>query len=130
MTDIEVVQDIYDAIATGDLPRIFEHLHADIVVTQDPALPWGGRHVGHDGFAEFGLALTANIDSKVTIDAIFEADGDVVQFGRTRGTTRVTGRAFDVAEVHRWTVQVGKAIRAHFSIDTAAMLAALEQDAT
>jgi ketosteroid isomerase-like protein len=89
----------------------------------------GGRHFGHDGFAEFGLALTTNIDSKVTIEALFSADGDVVQFGRARGTTRATGRASNIPEVHRWTLQDGKAVRAHFSIDTAAMLAALEPDA-
>ena len=128
MSDLEIIRDVYDAMAAGDLARIFEHLHADIVVTQDPALPWGGRHIGHDGFAEFGQALTTNIDSKVSIDALFSADGDVVQFGHTCGTTRAAGRTFDIPEVHRWTLQDGKAIHAHFSIDTAAMLAALEHE--
>jgi ketosteroid isomerase-like protein len=40
MSDLEIIRDLYDAMAAGDLARIFEHLHADIVVTQDPALPW------------------------------------------------------------------------------------------
>ena len=55
---------------------------------------------------------------------MFAADGDVYQVGRTRGTVRATGAAFDIPEVHRWTVRDGKAIAAHFAIDTDAMVAA------
>jgi ketosteroid isomerase-like protein len=112
-------------MAARDFGRLFELLDAEIVVTQDERLPWGGRHVGHEGFAEFGLALTGAIESAVTTDALFMADGDVFQVGRTRGTTVGSGATFDVAEVHRWTIRDGKAVRAHFAIDTAAMLAAL-----
>ena len=125
MSDIEVVQAIYAAMASGDVGRLFELLDESVVVTQDPALPWGGRFEGHDGFAQFGLALRGAIDSVVTTEAIFGADGDVVQFGRTRGTTRSSGTTFDIPEVHRWTIRDGKAVTAHFSIDTASMLAAL-----
>ena len=54
------------------------------------------------------------------------ADGEVYQVGRTRGTVVGSGTTFDVAEVHRWTIRDGKAVRAHFAIDTAAMLDALQ----
>ena len=97
----------------------------DCVLTQDDRLPWGGRHVGHDGVATFGLRLRESIVSEVTTDAIFAADGDVIQVGRTVGTTVASGTAFDIAEVHRWTVRDGRVVAAHFSIDTPAMLAAL-----
>lgn len=122
MSDVEVVRALYQAMAAGDLDAIFRRLHPDIVITQDPALPWGGRFVGHDGFATFGLGLRAAIDSIVTTEAVFAADGDVIQFGRTRGAVCATGARFDIAEVHRWTVVEGMAVAAHFSIDTAAML--------
>jgi hypothetical protein len=125
MTDIEVVEAIYAAMAGRDLERLFSLIDPAVVVTQDPSLPWGGRHVGHDGFATFALTLTGTIDSKVTTDAIFSADGDVVQAGRTRGTVVATGAPFDVAEVHRWTIRDGKAVAAHMSIDTPGMLDAL-----
>ena len=125
MTDIDVVQSIYAAMAARDFGALFELLDESCVITQDPALPWGGRHVGHDGFAEFGLALTGAIDSAVTVEAMFVADGEVIQFGRTKGTTVTSGTAFDIPEVHRWTIRDGKAVAAHFAIDTAAMLEAL-----
>ena len=122
---VETVEAIYAAMGARDVGRLFELLAHEVVVTQDPALPWGGHHVGHDGFAHFGLTLSGTIDSAVTTDAIFEADGDVIQIGRTKGTVRATGASFDIPEVHRWTIRDGKAVVAHFSIDTAAMLAAL-----
>ena len=123
--DIDLVRQICDAMAAKDFATLFELLDPGIVVTQDPALPWGGRHVGHDGFAEFGLGLTGSINSAVTHEAFFVADGDVYQVGRTRGTTTGSGRSFDIPEVHRWTVRDGKAVAAHFAIDTPAMLDAL-----
>ena len=125
MSDVDVVRDIYAAMAGRDLERLVELLDPAIVVTQDPVLPWGGRFVGHDGFATFGLTLTSTIDSAVEILAIYEVDGDVVQFGFTRGTVVATGARFDVAEMHRWTIRDGRAVAAHFSIDNATMLAAL-----
>ena len=126
MTDIEVVEAIYAAMAARDLAGLAELIDPEVVITQDPALPWGGRFTGHDGFGDFAGKLTGSIQSAVATDAIFTADGDVVQVGRTRGTTVASGTEFDVPEVHRWTIRDGKAIAAHFSIDTPAMLRALE----
>lgn len=125
MTDIETIQAVYAAMAAKDLGALFELLDPEIVITQDERLPWGGRFEGHDGFATFGLALTGTIASAVSIDAIFEADGDVIQMGHTRGTVVATGAPFDIAEVHRWTLRDGRPVRAHFSIDTPGMLAVL-----
>lgn len=125
MSEIEVVQAIYAATGDRDFERLFELIDTECVITQDPALPWGGRYVGHDGFATFGMALTGAIDSAVGIEALFQADGEVIQCGRTRGTVVANGAAFDVPEVHRWKIRDGKAISAHFAIDTAAMLAVL-----
>jgi uncharacterized protein len=124
-SDVSVIEAVYQAMAAADFPRLFELVDEDCVITQDARLPWGGRHVGHDGVATFGLRLRESILSEVTTDAIFAADGDVIQVGRTAGTTVASGTPFDVAEVHRWTVRDGRVVAAHFSIDTPAMLAAL-----
>jgi ketosteroid isomerase-like protein len=125
MADIDVVLELYTAMANRDLERVAELVDPSCVLTQDERLPWGGRHVGHDGLATFALRLTGTIDSAVTTDAIFEADGEVIQYGRTRGTVVATGEPFDIAEVHRWTIRGGRAVAAHFAIDTPAMLDAL-----
>jgi uncharacterized protein len=129
MSDTDTVKAIYQAMATRDFDTLFQQIDERCVVTQDERLPWGGRHEGHDGVATFAFALTSNIDSQVDIEAIFEADGEVFQVGRTKGTVVATGVPFDIAEVHRWTIEDGKAVRAHFAIDTPAMLEALAQPA-
>lgn len=127
MTDIEVVRAIYAAMAERDLLRLAELIDESVVITQDERLPWGGRFEGHEGFVAFAGLLTGTITSNVDIDAVYEADGDVIQMGHTRGTVNATGVEFDIAEVHRWTLVDGKAVRAHFAIDTPGMLVALAQ---
>jgi ketosteroid isomerase-like protein len=124
-SDVSVIEAVYEAMAAGNFGRLFELVDEDCVLTQDARLPWGGRHVGHDGVATFGLRLRESILSEVTTDAMFTADGDVIQVGRTVGTTVTSGTAFNIAEVHRWTVRDGRVVAAHFSIDTPAMMAAL-----
>jgi len=128
VSDIDVVREIYEAMAIRDVDRLLVLLDPQLVLTQDSAIPWGGHYVGHEGFATFALTLTSTIDSAVSTDAMFEADGEVIQVGRTRGHVRETGVPFDVAEVHRWTIRDGRATRAHFSIDVPAMLERLGSD--
>jgi uncharacterized protein len=99
---------------------------AACVITQDPSLPWGGRHVGHQGLTAFLSALFDTIDSEVSTEALSEADGHVIQCGRTRGAVRANGATFELPEVHTWTVRNSKVVAAHFAIDTPAMLRALE----
>jgi len=70
MSEIEVVQAIYAAMADRDFARVFELLDPACVITQDSSLPWGGRYVGHDGFATFGLALTGAIDTPAMLEAL------------------------------------------------------------
>lgn len=125
MSEVDVVRAIYEAMAAYDLERLRELFDQRCIITQDEALPWGGHHIGHDGLAEFAMALGTMIESKVTVDAIFEADGEVIEVGRTRGTVRETGVPFDLPEVHRWTIRDGRAVSAHFAIDTPGMMRAL-----
>ncbi len=127
MSDSEIVTKVYKAFAEQDLEGLLKLLDVDCVITQDPALPWGGRHVGHEGLATFATTLVGAIDSKVTTEALFEADGQVIQCGRTRGTVRANSASFDIPEVHTWTIGSGKIVSAHFAIDTPAMLHALGQ---
>ncbi len=123
---VEVVRDIYDAFARGDVEAIFGLVHPDAEIYQSDRLPWGGEYRGHEGFGEFLTRLTSTVESKVETGLfIDDEDGHVVQVGRTRGTVRATGREFDVPETHVWTVEGGKAIRYEAYVDTAMMREAL-----
>jgi len=124
---IEVVRRLYQAFAERELDVIPQLVSPDVVITQDPALPWGGRYEGHDGMGEFTLKLLGAIDSAVTVHELFEAGDRVVQYGRTAGTVRATGEPFDIAECHVWRVEDGRAVEAQYFIDSAVMLRALGQ---
>jgi ketosteroid isomerase-like protein len=128
MSDLDLVSQVYEAFAERDLDRLLALSAADCVITQDPSLPWGGRHVGHEGVTAFATRLVTTIDSALTTDALFESDGQVIQIGRIRGSVNANGATFDVPEVHTWTVGDGKVLRAHFANDTAALLLALAGD--
>jgi ketosteroid isomerase-like protein len=126
MNEVAVVEAVYDAFARADLQRIMELFAPDCVVYQSPALPWGGTHEGHDGLVIFLLALSQTIASTPEHEhLVADGDGHVSQVGRTRGTVKATGAAFDLFENHVWTVRDGRIARFEVYLDTAGMLAAL-----
>ena len=125
MSNIAIIRELYEAFATDGLDRVLELCDPDCVVTQDPALPWGGRHQGLDGVATFGALLGGTIHSVITSDELFEAGDRVIQYGRSRGTVLSSGATFDSPEVHVWTLRDGKVAAAEFYVDTVEMLRAL-----
>jgi ketosteroid isomerase-like protein len=74
---------------------------------------------------EFLTKLTTALESTVTTEMLFQAGDDVVQCGRSRGAIRHNGRVVDVPECHIWTIRDGAIVKAQFFIDSAAVLAAL-----
>ena len=128
--DTAVVAEVYAAFGRGDLARIAELFADDGVISQSPALPWGGTHTGPQGLVSFLGTLTSHVASTPVTERLFaDGAGRVVQVGRTRGTVRANGAAFDVPEVHVWTVAGGRVRRLEVYLDTPAMRAALDRPA-
>lgn len=125
MDNLARVREIYGAFERQDLEGLLALVDPECVVTQDASLPWGGRYTGHDGVTTFALALMGTTDSAVVVESLFEVDGQVVEYGRSRGSVRANGKTFDIPEVHIWTLRDGLVVAAHFLIDTPGMLAAL-----
>ena len=124
--NLDLIARVYWAFDDRDfsvIPRVFD---SDIDIKQAAELPWGGHHHGHEGAVEFFTTLLAHIDSKVTSEHLFAAGDAVVQSGRTSGITRTGGTAFDVAEMHVWSLYEGRVAGFDAYVDTPAMLAALE----
>ena len=124
MSNAEIIEQVYEAFAAEGLGRVLELCDPDCVVTQDAALPWGGRHEGLDGVATFAAALGGTIHSVIATDELFEAGDRVIQYGRSRGTVLANGATFDMPEVHVWTLRDEKVIAAEFYVETPTMLAA------
>jgi len=127
MSEVAVVEAVYDAFARADVNRILELFAPDCVVYQSHALPWDGTHQGHDGLLTFLVTLSSTIASTPEHEhLVADGDGHVAQVGRTRGTAKATGVEFDLFENHVWTVRDGKVARFEVYLDTAGMLAALQ----
>lgn len=122
---VQTVRRIYDAFARGDLDAVMEHCVPDAGISQDPALPWGGRYVGRDGVAEFASRLMGTVDTEVIPQGIFQAGDRVVQYGRSRGTVRHNGVAYDLPECHVWTFRDGLVTGVEFFVESGEVLAAL-----
>jgi hypothetical protein len=119
---VSLVSSVYDAFGRKDIPAIFALLDHSCTITQSTRLPWGGAYAGHDGVLEFFGRLTSAIESTVETERyIDDQDGHVVAIGVTRGRVVATGRPFEIAETHVWTVRDGKVLRFESYIDTARM---------
>lgn len=122
----QLVQDAYEHYARGDFAGVFALLSPSIVVEQTSLLPWGGRHVGHDGARRFFSILGEYTDAKPTIERMVEAGSDIAAIGRLVGRARKTGKTIDVDIVHVWRIEDSKVVRFAAYIDTPAMLQALK----
>jgi hypothetical protein len=127
---IEIAQTIYDGFSRNDLGAVLALCAKDVVFIHDPVLPWGGTFHGSAGVTEFGRKLITAIDSSIEAEQLFQAGDRVVQYGRTTGSVRASGAAFDVSECHLWTIRDGFVQEAEFLIDTSAMLLALSAPPT
>jgi ketosteroid isomerase-like protein len=117
-----IVEELYECFAAGDLDAMLRHAEPDIVLTQDDRLPWGGRHVGPEGVAEFGLKLAATVDTTVVPQQLFAAGATVIQVGRIRGTIRANGVTYDVPECHVWTFRGDKVASVDMFIESDSIL--------
>ncbi len=125
--NVEILRGGYEAFRRGDIQAVPELFDPEIEIYQSERLPWGGSYKGPEEVGQFFAKLTETIESEVDPDQFVDDEEDhVVVFGRSRGKVRATGREFDVAAVHVWTMRDGKAVRFESYVDTPKMREALE----
>lgn len=124
-TPLQLVQTIYQAFATRDLPKIFSLFALDIEITQSPELPWGGIYHGHAGAQQFFTKLTTHLNSTLELERWINAGDQVVALGWTTGTVNATSTKYRVPIAHVWQIRAGQVQRVQFLIDNPTMLAAL-----
>lgn len=123
--NVDIVRQAYAALKTRELHTILQLSVPDFEIEQSTEVPWGGHYRGLTGLQQFIVRSTQHIDAVMTPEQLIGAGGDVVAIGRSRGVTRASGRSFDVAAVHVWTLRDGKLARFQAYIDHAPMLDAL-----
>jgi uncharacterized protein len=128
--NVAFVRDLYDAFARRDIDALLAALAPDVVIEQTSLLPWGGRHLGAEGFGVFVTRLLAHLDTTLEVGELVPAGDHVVEIGHSRGRVLANGADYRVREVHLWEVRDGKVVAFHAYADTPAMLAALNGAAT
>ena len=96
---------IGECFVKGDLAGVFACLSPDVVWTlpAPASLPYGGRYVGHDGYADWYRRVreTLHFNNVTVTPAVGQAD-QVVLLGKEQGIAIPTGRpyGYDWAQVY------------------------------
>ncbi len=121
--NLETVRALYDAYASRDVEGLMGTLHPDeFQIFQSENLPWGGTYKGRDGMMEFVKNSTSYYEPVVVVEELIESDDRVIMIGRSRGTIKATGEAFDVRLVDVCRLRDGKLVAVDIFIDTTAIL--------
>ncbi|MFA6116203.1 MAG: nuclear transport factor 2 family protein [Sphingomonas sp.] len=112
MGNVAVVQGIYDAFRTGDLPGIFGAMHPDIEWNEAENYPYAvtNPHIGPEAILAgvFGQIAGDWDGFAAKPDQILDAGDHVVALGRYSGVAKATGTAMDAQFAHVWRLVDGK----------------------
>ncbi len=128
-TNVEVVQESYEAVGRGDIPALLALLTEDVEWTfQGPSsIPFAGTRRGREGVAEFFSLVGENLKFQEFEPRKFVAQGEtVVVLGFERSLVKPTGRTFEQEWAHVYTLRDGKIAKFRAIEDTAALVVAFD----
>jgi ketosteroid isomerase-like protein len=117
---LDVVKDVYEAFARGDVPAVLGAFAADIEWHEADGMPQGGVYHGPEAVAQnvFG-PLTEDVEGfAVTPEQLISSGDSVAAVVRYTGTGAVSGKPLDLPVVHVWDIRDGKAARFRQFADT------------
>jgi uncharacterized protein len=128
-TNVEVVQETYEAVGRGDIPALLDLLTDDVEWTfQGPSvIPFAGTRRGREGVAEFFSLVGETLEFERFEPREFVAQGDkVVVLGFERSAVKPTGRSFEQEWAHVYKLRDGKVAEFLALEDTAAHAVAFD----
>jgi ketosteroid isomerase-like protein len=120
----ELVRDVYEAFARGDVPAVLGAMAADMEWHEAEGMPYGGVYHGGEAVAQnvFGPITQDVVDFAVTAEEFIASGDAVAAVVRYTGTGKATGKKLDLPVVHVWKVRNGKVEQFRQFIDTAKFL--------
>jgi len=120
--NVAVIQGLYDAFATGDVPGVLGAMSADIVWNEAQNFPYDDQnpYIGPDAVAEgvFGRIMNEWDDWSVDVGELLDAGDTVVALGHYTGTFKKNGRPHRSQMVHVWRLASGKITGFQQYVDT------------
>jgi uncharacterized protein len=124
---LTVVQELYQAIGTGDIERIVSLLSPKIEWTEAERFPYYGGvwREPQQVIDNLFVPLVRDWDGFSVTPKEFITDGNqVVSLGEYAGTYRATNRRMSALFAHRWVVRDEKIVQFNQYTDTAKVLEA------
>ncbi|WP_299079420.1 nuclear transport factor 2 family protein [uncultured Paraglaciecola sp.] len=122
MTNLEIIQNLYESFAKGDVTAVLAGMHEDIIWNEAENFPYADRnpYVGHQAILEgvFTRCLEDWEGFAAKMDKLYDAGNTVFATGRYEGINNLTGKPMNPQAVHIWTVEDGKIIKFQQHIDT------------
>lgn len=113
-TNVELIQGIYAAFSTGDVPALLGAMDPAIVWNEAENFPYadGNPYIGPSAVA---AGVFARCGSEwdgfgVVIEEIIDAGDTIVALGRYVGTYKATGKSQHTQMAHVWRCAGGKAV--------------------
>jgi uncharacterized protein len=124
MSNVGLVQDVYEAFGRGDVPTVLGAFDTNIEWREaegNPYEPSGNAWVGPDAILQnLFVKLGADWDGFTVHPKNFHDAGDtVVVEGRYTGTHKATGKALDAQVCHVFKIRDGKLTSFQQFVDTA-----------
>lgn len=106
---------VYEAMARGEIDRVFEMVDPEIEWETSPNLPDAGVYRGREEIRAFLVeqreVVWGGNDMAVEIERALDCGDDVLLFLRVRGKGSHTGIPLDVRIANLVTIRDGKAVR-------------------
>lgn len=121
MNNKEIIQNLYDNFASGDVPAVLAGFDENISWTEADGFPLAGTYVGPQAVLENVFMRLGEFSENwgVVVDR-FIADGDtVVADGKYTWNHKESGAPCEARMAHIWTLTDGKVTRFLQHVDTA-----------
>lgn len=129
LSNLEIVQSLYEAFAVGDGETILNIIHPDVVWIESEGIPYGGTFFGRDAVFEgvFNKIAAEWDDFTAVVDEfLVTTDGRIVALGQDSGTYKATGKSMTAPAASIWTLNDnGQVIEFRQYIDTLAVVSAV-----
>lgn len=122
--NVAVVQRVFQAFGSGDVPGFLELLAEDVswTIAGPETVPYAGERRGHEGVVRFLGEIGGAVEFERFEPRDFIAQGDrVLVVGFERGRVRASGRTFDNPWILDFTLRDGRVTHMQSYEDTLAV---------
>jgi uncharacterized protein len=126
---LDVVRSVYANFAAGDISTVLKMLadNVDWKIIGPEGYPFFGHFRGREGFQSFLSDLgEATEISRFEPSKFLATDSHVIVTGSETGCVRRTGKSYDVAWCHIFTIEDGQVVAFEEYLDTAPIVIAYD----